>query len=294
MCGIDCLWEEPAVLGEGPLWAAEESALYWLDILGSRVHRLGIRDGARRTWKVKEPITSLAVRRQGGLIGTAFDGFCTVDLTVDEEVGRWLELHPPERHRPGNRFNDGKVDAQGRYWAGSMDQAEREDSGSLYRLDPDLSLHRMDEGYVISNGPAFSPDGSVLYHTDSVRRVVYAFDLRADGGISDKRVFVALQGDDEGQPDGMTVDAEGCIWLCHFGGARLTRYSPRGELLEIVPMPVPNVTSCTFGGPRLDTLYITTARVNLDEAQLRRYPLSGSLFSCRPGVAGLPTHQFAG
>jgi len=200
----------------------------------------------------------------------------------------------PEPDLPGNRFNDGKVDENGRYWAGSMDDGEKLEAGSLYRLDGDLSLHKMDDNYFITNGPAFSLDGNTLYHTDTAKRTIYAFDFSEDGAIANKRVFVKLEAEEEGYPDGMTVDGDNCIWLSHFAGSRITRYSPEGQVLQVIPMPVPNITSCTFAGSDLDTLYITTARHLLSEEEIYKYPLSGSLFACKPGVKGLQTPFFAG
>jgi len=186
------------------------------------------------------------------------------------------------------------VDENGRYWAGSMDDGEKLETGSLYRLDGNLTLHKMDENYFITNGPAFSLDGKTMYHTDTARRTIYAFDVSEDGAIANKRVFIELESEEEGNPDGMTVDSENCIWLSHFAGSRITRYSPEGKALQVIPMPVPNITSCTFAGPDLDTLYITTARHLLSEKEIHKYPLSGSLFACKPGVKGLPTPLFAG
>ena len=287
---VKCAWQTRAELGEGPLWVARENALYWVDIIQKQVHRLSLADGSQKTWQFATPITSLAARAQGGFVCTMREGFAFVDLDTDT-------LEPialPEPHLPSNRFNDGKVDPHGRYWAGSMDNEQVAASGSLYRLDPDHSLHHMDSGYTITNGPAFSADGRTLYHTDSVARVIYAFDWDAQGALANKRVWVRLTEAAEGAPDGMTVDSEGCVWLCHFGGARLTRYAPTGEVLQVVPLPVPNVTSCTFAGAGLDTLYITTAVTGLTAAEREKYPLAGSLFSYQPGVRGLPTPYFAG
>jgi len=290
MVDLKCVWEEPAILGEGPLWDARENAVYWVDIVSKKLHRYGLADGARRTWTFETEVTSLAARQQGGFVGTLRDGFAFIDLE-----GEAVEpVVMPETDLPGNRFNDGKVDAAGRYWAGSMDAGEKLESGSLYRLDSDLSLHKMDDNYIITNGPTFSVDGKTLYHTDTAKRTIYAFDFSENGAISNKRVFVQLEAEEEGYPDGMTVDSENCIWLCHFAGSRITRYSPEGEVLQVIPMPVPNVTSCTFAGPDLDRLYITTARHLLSEEGIRKHPLSGSLLSCKPGVTGLPTPLFAG
>jgi sugar lactone lactonase YvrE len=290
MVDLKCVWEEPAILGEGPLWVARENAVYWVDIFSKKLHRYGPADGVRRTWTFETEVTSLAERQQGGLVGTVRDGFAFIHL----ETNTVEPVALPEADIPGNRFNDGKVDGNGRYWAGSMDDGEKLASGSLYRLDGDLSLHKMDENYSIPNGPTFSLDGKTLYHTDTAKRIIYAFDFSKDGAISDKRIFVQLEAEEEGYPDGMTVDSENCIWLAHFAGSRITRYSPEGEVLNVIAMPVPNITSCTFAGPDLETLYITTARHLLSDEDIRKYPLSGSLFSCKPGVTGLPTPLFAG
>jgi len=290
MFDLKCVWEEPAILGEGPLWVARENAVYWVDIVSKKVHRYALADGARRTWTFETEVTSLAARQQGGLVGTMRDGFAFIDL----ETGTIEPVAMPETNMPQNRFNDGKVDDKGRYWAGSMDDGEKLATGSLYRLDGDLSLHKMDENYNITNGPAFSVDGKTLYHTDTAKRSIFAFDLSEDGAISNKRIFVQLEAEEEGYPDGMTVDSENCLWLAHFAGSRITRYSPEGEILSVISMPVPNITSCTFAGPDLDMLYITTARHLLNDEDIRKYPLSGSLFSCKPGATGLPTPSFAG
>ena len=277
-------------MGEGPLWAAGEKAIYWVDIVGKKVHRYGVADGARRSWRFETAVTSLAERRQGGLAGTVRDGFAFIDL----EAGAFEPIAMPEADLTENRFNDGKVDENGRYWAGSMDDGEKSETGSLYRLDGDLSLHKMDENYSITNGPAFSLDGKTLYHTDTAKRTIFAFDCSEGGAISNRRVFVELVAAEEGYPDGMTVDSEDCVWLAHFGGSRITRYSPEGKVIQVIAMPVPNITSCTFAGSDLDMMYITTARHLLDEEGIRKYPLSGSLFACKPGVTGLPTPLFAG
>ena len=290
MVDVKCVWEEPAILGEGPLWVDRENAVYWVDIVRRKIHRYGPADESRRTWKFEEQVTSLSARQQGGFVGTVRDGFAAIDL----ESNKVEPIAMPESDMPKNRFNDGKVDTSGRYWAGSMDDGEELETGSLYRLDSDLSLHKMDENYAITNGPTFSKDGRTLYHTDTAKRTIFAFDFDENGAISNKRIFIKLETEEEGYPDGMTVDSENCLWLCHFAGSRITRYSPEGQVLQVISMPVPNITSCTFAGSDLDTLYITTARHLLSEADIKKYPLSGSLFSCKPGVAGLPTTLFAG
>lgn len=289
MTDIKVEWEEPAILGEGPSWIERDNAIYWVDIVGKKLHRYSLADGDRRTWQFDEQVTSIAARQQGGYVCTIREGYAFIDI----DTGQIEPIAQPELDLPGNRFNDGKLDAQGRYWAGTMDEAEKLDSGVLYRLDADLSIHTVDDRYIITNGPAFSPDGKTMYHNDTIKRCIYAMDCDAAGSISKKRVFAQLEGD-QGYPDGLTVDAEGCIWQCSFGGHRITRFSPMGEILQVLEMPVPNVTSCTFGGPDLDTLYITTARYLLSDEEIANYPLAGSLFSYKPGVQGLSTPLFAG
>lgn len=289
MSAVKCVWEIEASLGEGPVWVAQEQAVYWVDIFQNKVHRYSHPDGIQKTWTFDEPVTSLSARAKGGFVGTIRDGFAYINF--DNQTVDSIQL--PETHLPKNRFNDGKVDTQGRYWAGTMDTEQATDDGTLYRLNTDLSLDTMDKGYIITNGPTFSKNGHILYHTDTIKGEIYAFDLSDSGAISNKRIFAQF-GDGDGSPDGMTVDSEDCIWVCHFGGSRITRYSPEGEILQVVPMPVPNITSCTFAGDNLDMMYITTARIGIDESNLHQYPLAGSFFSFKPDVKGLPTPLFAG
>ncbi len=290
MSEVQLVWEIRAVLGEGPLWVEAENAVYWVDIMSSKVHRYALADGAKTTWTFDSPVTSLNPRQDGSFIGTIVDGFAAINFDVLSTT----PIQLPEADRPGNRFNDGKVDNSGRYWAGTMDIEQSGETGSLYRLDPDLSVQQVDSDYIICNGPAFNIDNTIIYHTDSIKRIIYALDIGADGSLSNKRVFTQFTRDDEGVPDGMTVDSEDCLWVAHFGGARLTRYSPAGEILEVLPLPALNITSCAFAGAELDTLYITSASTAMSDEQLQEYPLAGSLFSCQPGVKGAPTPLFAG
>ena len=290
MSEVQLAWQIPALLGEGPLWAAAENAVYWVDIFNNNVHRLALADGGKTTWTFDFEVTSLSPRQAGGFIGTIKDGYAHINF--DELSAQPIAL--PEADQPNNRFNDGKVDSSGRYWAGTMDIGQAAESGALYRLDPDLSAQQCDSDYIICNGPTFSADNSVIYHTDSIKRTIYALDIGADGSLSNKRVFTQFTGEDEGVPDGMTTDSEDCLWVAHFGGARITRYSPAGEVLQAVPVPALNITSCTFAGAERDTLYITSAATAMSDEDLAQYPLAGSLFSFKPGVRGLPTPLFAG
>ena len=287
---VKTVWEISALLGEGPVWVEAENAVYWVDIFSNQVHRYSLADGAKKTWTFDLEVTSLNPRQGGGFVGTIKDGFAAIDfdnLSVSP-------IHLPETQLANNRFNDGKVDNSGRYWAGSMDIGQAEETGALYRLDADLSVCRVDDDYVICNGPAFNLDNTIIYHTDTFKRIIYALDMGAGGELSNKRIFTQFTRDDEGVPDGMTVDSEDCIWVAHFGGARITRYSPTGEILRVVPMPALNITNCVFAGADLDTLYITSARTAMSESDLAKYPMTGSFFEFNPGVKGLPTPLFAG
>ncbi len=287
---VKLAWEIPAQLGEGPVWVEAENAVYWVDIFSNQVHRYALADGAKKTWTFDFEVTSLNPRQGGGFVGTVKDGFVAIDfdnLSVDP-------IQLPEADMPNNRFNDGKVDNSGRYWAGTMDIDQTGETGALYRLDPDLSVRQVDDDYIICNGPTFNLDNTIIYHTDSIKRIIYAMDIGPGGDLSNKRIFAQFTRDDEGVPDGMTVDSEDCIWVAQFGGARVTRYSPAGEILRVLPLPALNITSCAFAGTELDTLYITSARTAMSESDLAMYPLAGSFFAFKPGVKGVATPLFAG
>ena len=286
---LSCLADVGAVLGEGPAWVAREAALYWVDIEQGLVFRWSQEDGLR-TLTPPTTLCSLAPRRGGGFVGGGLDGLYAVDLAEGCAMER---IAQPEPEFPGNRFNDGKTDRAGRFWAGTMDRREREASGSLYRLDPGFEWTRIDSGYRVTNGPAFSPDGRILYHSDSALQRVYAFDLASDGKVGERRLFAQF-GEGEGYPDGMTVDAEGCLWIAFWDGWCLRRLSPGGERLSELAVPVQKPTSCAFGGPDYRQLFITSARRGLDAAALALQPQAGGLFVAEPGVAGIAETMFAG
>ena len=284
-----CVWNADATLGESPVWVDREQLLYWVDIQESRLFQFDPTSQQKRTWQFGSRITSIAPRQSGGYIATFADGI--VELSPDREPLRTVAR--PETDLPGNRFNDAKVDPGGRFWAGTMDESETRPSGAIYRLDDQLDCRRMDDGYVVTNGPAFSSDGSRLYCADSKLGTVYQCDLDPAGQIVDKRTFVQFSGD-MGSPDGMTVDSKGCLWVCHWGGSRVTRFTKDGIDIQTIQLPASNVTSCCFGGQELDVLYITTARQGVSPSGLAQQPLAGGLFACMPGVRGLPGPCFAG
>jgi sugar lactone lactonase YvrE len=284
---MECIADVKAVLGEGPVWVAREQALYWVDIPERKVFRWSEADGAGAIG-VPMHVCSLVPRACGGFIGAGYDGFLAIGPGLEPTL-----IADPEPELGSNRFNDGKVDRRGRFWAGTMDRTEREASGSLYRLDPDRSWTRIDSGYKVTNGPAFSVDGRTMYHTDSARQIVYAFDLADDGSALNRRVFLQF-GEDEGYPDGMTVDAEDCLWIAFWDGWCVRRFSPEGERLSELRVPVQRPTSCAFGGPDLDRLFITSASRDLKDDQLAVQPSAGGLFMTMPGVKGIAEPLFAG
>jgi D-xylonolactonase len=284
---MKCIADVRATLGEGPIWVAREQALYWIDIPERKLFRWSDAEGDA-TCALPANLCSLAPRAAGGFIGAGYEGF----LSISPEL-ELTQLGNPEPDLPRNRFNDGKVDRQGRFWAGTMDRKEEDASGSLYRLDPDLSWTKIDSGYRVTNGPAFSRDGRTIYHSDSALQRVYAFDLAGDGSVANRRVFRQF-GEGDGHPDGMTVDAEDCLWIAFWGGWCVGRFSPSGERMTQIAVPVQQPTSVAFGGPNLDRLYISSACRGLSDDALKAQPQAGGLFMTVPGVEGLAEPLFAG
>lgn len=283
-----CIWDAQAALGEGPLWSAKEQALYWVDILNHRLHRYGPQQ-QKSTWQFDEEISAVAERADHvGLIVTLRHGFAYFDPAT-EKLERLLDV---EAELPSNRFNDGKCDSAGRFWAGTMDFGCRQPTGSLYRLSPDLGIKKIDSGYPITNGPAWSLDQKIMYYNDTANRRTYAFDFDVDSGeATGKRVFLEYSAD-EGTPDGMTTDAEGGLWIAHWGVGSLTRRDAIGQVLQTVELPCSQITSCAFGGPDLTTLFITSAATGMSGQQLQREPLAGSLFAIEMEIPGMPAGVF--
>lgn len=277
-----------ALLGEGPLWVAATQSLWWVDIKGRKLFRL--RSGKRLDeWSTPFRIGSIAPRESGGFIAGTEHGFAH----VDPEAGRFELLFDPEEDRPNNRFNDGKVDRQGRFFVGTMDDHEEKASGALYRLDKTMLCKRVDDGFKVTNGPAFSPDGKTMYANDSARQVTYAYTATPDGTPAGKRDFVRWN-EGDGYPDGMTVDSEGHLWVAFWDGWCIRRVSPEGQVVQEIRMPVARPTSLAFGGLMFDQLYVTSASIGLDPAALATQPNAGGLFMLEPGVSGIAERPFAG
>jgi sugar lactone lactonase YvrE len=275
-------------LGEGPIWHPQEQVLYWVDIDGHCFLRFDPAEGTHERFEVGLPVGAVAFRANGGIIMATQKGFAFWDETTRAASAQFIV--DPEAHKPQTRFNDGKVDCHGRFWAGTLGDRY---NNALYRFDPDGSIHIMEDGIGMSNGIGWSPDNQTMYFTDTLRYTIYAYDYDAVAGtIANRRVFV--HDDSAGLPDGLTVDSEGFIWSAWWGGWRITRYDPEGKLERQVAMPVECPTSCTFGGANLDELYITSACAALGQAGKHKQPLAGDLFRLRTAVTGLPAFQFAG
>jgi sugar lactone lactonase YvrE len=277
-----------AQLGEGPRWDAATGTLLWVDILGRSVHRYDPKTGDDTVQSVPAVVSLALPRRRGGVVIGLPDGL----HLLDGPRSRRLVAIEPER--ADTRTNDGACDGVGRLWVGTMALDERSPAAALYRIDPDLTVTKVLTGTTISNGLGWSPSGRLFYFIDSPTRRVDVFDCDLAGGmIENRRCFAAVEV--EGAvPDGLTVDAEGGVWVALHGGWGLRRYAPDGQLAAIVDLPVARVTSCCFGGEDLRDLYVTTRREGLGATELAEQPLAGALLRLDAGVAGLPTDAFAG
>lgn len=270
------------------MWSAAEHTLWFVDIKGNRIHAYNEATGGTSSFVTPEFAAFVFRDSRGGLVCGLRSGL----FRFDPPGSRFDLIVRVDAAHSANRLNDGYVDAQGRLWFGTMDNEEREPTGSLYRFARNR-LDRMDSGYVITNGPAMSPDGRVLYHVDTLRRCLYAFDIDRQGMLSGRRVFVKVEEPDV-YPDGPAVDSAGNVWVAMFGGWGVRCYSPQGELLRQIDVPVAQCTKAAFGGADLRSLYITTASVGLSDAQRLRQPLAGGLFRARIEVPGLAPNEFAG
>ncbi len=273
------------------MWSVREQALYWTDNLGGEIHRLEPKSGSVQSFLLGQEVMSIGLRERGGLVLTL-----AKQLAFYEPGGKLESLMGVEDDQPRNRFNDGKVDRRGRYWAGTMNDVDWDTpSGSLYRLDPSLELSRLRGAVVCANGLGWSPDDRTFYFGESFRYAIFAYGFDPDAGaLSARRVFATVDRRSGAFPDGLTVDAEGGVWSVQNGAGRVVRYAPDGGVTNEVEVPVPQPTSCIFGGRELDVLYITTSRQKMTSEQLGRYPLSGSVFAVRPGLSGVPEPLFAG
>jgi sugar lactone lactonase YvrE len=290
MTQLECVVRGRNRLGESPVWSVREGALYWVDTRAPAAYRLDPATGEVRSRALPALVGSIALRRSGGLIAALQTGFHGLDF----DTGELTPIVDPEAGQPENRFNDGRADRRGRIWSGTMNDVRRDPTGALYRLDADHRCTKMRDDIIVPNSICWSPDDRVMYFADTYRfRIMtYAFDAD-EGTISGMKLFADLQGR-TGRPDGSTVDADGCLWNAEFAGGRLVRYTPDGLIDRTIELPVTPVTSCSFGGPGLDVLYITTATQSLTPEQADAQPLAGSVFAIAPGVRGLPEPEYEG
>jgi len=280
-----------AIVGEGSSWDEDNQILYWIDIDGKKLHIYNPATKVDREIKVGQYIGTVAPRKSGGVVVALHHGFYF--LSVENEQLTFIT--DPEKDKPFNRFNDGKCDVRGRFLAGTMPLDEKEPTGSLYCLDIDHSVRRMISNVTISNGIAWSPDSKIMYYIDTRTKHVDAFDYDVESGtISNRRTVVNIP-ENSGGPDGMTSDSEGMIWVAHWGGWQVSRWNPyTGKQIGAIRVPVERVSSCVFGGPNLDELYITTAKRGLSEDELKKQPDAGGLFKIKVGIKGMPTYKYAG
>jgi sugar lactone lactonase YvrE len=296
---VECVVASRDSLGEGCLWDADTETLWWLDIARpTRIHRFKPTTADHRTWTSALLLTAIAKRRSGGFIVGGEDGV----YSFNPETAETGAFSKPETDLPRNRMNDGAVDPQGRFWIGSMMQnigPRGEDinitasTGKLFCVEPGGASHIMETAIGVSNGPCWSPDGKTFYFSDSMAQVIFAYDFDgAAGSIHNRRVLNDTK--DHGYPDGATVDAEGFLWSARWEGACVLRIDPKGRIDRIVPVPATRVTCPVFGGPDMESLYLTTSRAHVSDDVLRNYPEQGGVFALRPGVKGYAKNTFAG
>jgi sugar lactone lactonase YvrE len=295
---VQCVIASNDKLGEGCLWDDKTQCLWWLDIARpTRIQRFTPATGEHKVWTSELLLTAIAKKKSGGFIIGGEDGV----YSFDPSTGAVTPFCKPENNIPHNRMNDGTCDPQGRFWLGSMmqnigpsgeDMDITADTGNLFRVSADGQSQKMEHSIGVSNGPCWSPDGKIFYFSDSKNQVIYAYDFDGDEGtISNRRVLNDTKV--HGYPDGATVDAEGYIWSARWEGSCVLRIDPKGRIDRIVDVPATRVTCPVFGGPELDTLYLTTSRAHVDAATLARYPNQGGVFAFVPGVRGMLKNEFA-
>ncbi|NIJ39738.1 sugar lactone lactonase YvrE [Sphingopyxis panaciterrae] len=288
---VQLLLDAGALLGESPFWHAAEARLYWVDIEGRKIHRTDPATGADEVMILAEQVGCIAPRAGGGLVAALQTGCALIDAwgAAPRAFGPAVLAGKPEQ-----RFNDGRVDSAGRLWVGSLTSDKANPTAALYRLDPDGSLTEVFGGIATSNGAAFSPDGRTFYHADTPTHAIRTFDVDpATGALGAGRIFHQFE-EGNGRPDGAAVDAEGCYWSALWDGWRVVRFSPDGELIQTVEMPVQRPTMIAFGGADLQTAFVTSAGKNLTDEERKAQPHAGAVFSFRVDAPGLAQSEFGG
>jgi len=277
------VWDLAAELGEGPVWVERDNALWFVDIKKQQVHRYDPADGSKRSWEAPEQIGFILPAERGGFVAGLKSGL----YRFDERSGTFDLIVEVEPDKPMNRLNDGVVDPEGRVWFGTMDNKEKDKSGAFYCFARGRLVRTAIDGIAITNGPAISPDGRLLYVVDTLRGTIEAAEILGDGELGERRPFVRIDPKD-GHPDGPSIDSEGCVWISLYAGWEAQRYSPAGKLLDQVRFPVANITKIALGGDDLRTAYATTARQMLNPDQIAKQPQIGDLFEFRVDIPGVP------
>jgi sugar lactone lactonase YvrE len=277
------VWELEAELGEGPVWVHRDRALWFVDIKTQQIHRYDPASEERSSWKTPEQVGFVFPAERGGFVAGLASGL----YHFDERTGVFDLVAKVETDKPDNRLNDGVVDPHGRLWFGTMDNKEKAKSGAFYCFANGEVRPTGIDGIAITNGPAVSPDGRILYFVDTLRGTIEAADIQGDGSLGERRPFVKID-PKHGHPDGPTIDSEGCVWIALYAGWEARRYSPGGELVDTVRFPVANITKLAFGGDGLRTAFATTARQLLKPEDIAKQPEIGDLFAFAANVAGAP------
>ena len=284
--------DQQSILGECPVWDFRHKRIFWIDILSGMIHYFYSDSNEHKTFNLGQVPGSIALKKNGGLVAAIKTGFATIDI----QKGTTWTITQVESRFTENRFNDGKCDPAGRFWAGTMSGSNVSGSGSLYVLEKNYSVKKKITGITCSNGMAWSPDFTTFYYIDTPTRhvVAYRYDMMT-GKISEKRIVINIP-EEEGYPDGMTIDTEGMLWIAMWDGWKVIRYNPdSGEKLHEIKLPVSRVTSCVFGGDTMEDLYITSAKTGLTESELKAQPLAGSLFVVKnSGYKGMEAFEFGG
>ena len=291
MAEVECVVRMRNSFGESPVWSAGEQALYWVDVKAPAVHRLTPSNGEVQTWPMLEDIGSIALRRAGGVIAGMRSGFYIVDLSTATRALVSNSL----LNEPKLRFNDGKCDRAGRFWCGTLDDSDFQPVGSLYRLDANRNCQEFEGGFILINGIAWSPDNKTMYVADSRREIVYQYEFSlSDGTIANRRPFISTASV-PGRVDGATAAADGTYWCAHVRGGQVAQYDPAGKLIQAISLPVKYPLMCTFGGPAMDVLFVTTSAAMVTPDESRDQPLAGSLFAVHgTGSTGIPEPFYAG
>lgn len=287
MVQLEYLKEISSTLGEGPTYNEEENTLYWTDIKEHKIHAYSLDTKKVKSYQFTKEIGSFVFTNENKILATSNDGFEYLDL----EIEKMNALLDPEDHLPNNRFNDGKCDAYGRYFAGTMDNNEEEVTGSLYCYDG-KNIEKKESDLSISNGLGWNMDSSKFYLTDTIRRIIYVYDYDLKTStMSNKKIFAKIK-DEDGYPDGLCVDSQNHIWSAHYMGWKITRYAPDGNIERIIDLPVPNITCCAFGEKDFKTLFITTAKKGMSKKELKDAPLSGHVFTLKTDIVGQKPNKF--